>query len=109
MQGLVNVPMVGDLLNITLKYLLDYHIPNSWVMFNWDIYQPLPWLDGDHGKGYTVPFWSFHSFLETTSCLRLQAGTDPSMASTDLPVLVKSWLWLLQMFICCYFRWFPES
>jgi len=37
LAGVGKCPFLG-ILNITFKYLLD---PNTWVMFNWDIYQPL--------------------------------------------------------------------
>ena len=42
-QGLVNVPCLsffGDFEHHLQVFVGDY-IPNSWVMFNWDIYQPL--------------------------------------------------------------------
>ena len=39
-QGLVNVPFGGDVEH-HLQISVGIDIPNSWVMFNWDIYQPL--------------------------------------------------------------------
>ena len=38
----IDVPIVGDLFHITFKYLLEMKYPLfSWVILNWDIYQPL--------------------------------------------------------------------
>ena len=39
-QGLVNVPFWG-LVSHHLQTSVGYYIPNSRVMLNWDIYQPL--------------------------------------------------------------------
>ena len=39
-QGLVNVPSWG-FVSHHLQISVGYYIPNSRVMFNWDIYQPL--------------------------------------------------------------------
>ena len=46
-QGLVNVPF-WVLVSHHLQISVGDYIPNSWVMFNWDIYQPL--LGGVHGE-----------------------------------------------------------
>ena len=35
-QGLVNVPF-WELVSHHLQIFVGYYIPNSWVMFNWDI------------------------------------------------------------------------
>ena len=38
----IDVPTIGDLFHITKTTIsVGDDIPNSWVMFNWDIYQPL--------------------------------------------------------------------
>ena len=39
----IDVPILGDWFHITkTKICWRWNITNCWVMFNWDIYQPLP-------------------------------------------------------------------
>ena len=40
---MVNVPFWGFVSYHLKKELLEIRSPNSWVIFNWDIYQPLFW------------------------------------------------------------------
>ena len=72
-QGLVNVP-IGDLFHITFKYL-EWTFPNSWVMFNSNIYQPLfegvkksEFLNcGDSSQTWTSPLCSVLEYLPSAT------------------------------------------
>ena len=46
LQGLGLMSLLGDLFHITETNICwRWSIPNNWVMFNWDIYQPLIYPD----------------------------------------------------------------
>ena len=40
--GVGKCPFLGDWFHITKTNICWRFIPNSWLMFKWDIYQPLP-------------------------------------------------------------------
>ena len=66
-QGLVNVPFWGFWTSFS-RLCWRLHIPNIWVMFNWDIYQPL-WFEG-HFTGKNISL----NGEKTYSCTTFEAS-----------------------------------